>query len=147
MRIVLDPNRRGADELFPAQHAELRGGTMNCNAYHALLRDYMAGEVSAAQRLELERHAAECRECSALHVIAHETSCREFTDFLDDYLELRLPEERHAVFVRHLSICADCRTYLTTYRRAIELVRRSHAGADAMPGPLVRDILEARKRS
>jgi predicted anti-sigma-YlaC factor YlaD len=120
---------------------------MNCSAYHALLRDFMSNDVSASQRVELEQHAAECSDCAGLHAIAREMTCRELTDFLDDYLELRLPGERQAKFERHLSICNDCKTYLGLYRRAVELAKRAYAGdrdEGSVHQDLVRRILDAR---
>lgn len=51
-------------------------------------------------------------------------TCRELIEFLDDYVEGRLPPERRAVFDDHIfQCCQDCRDYLESYRRTIELTR------------------------
>ena len=124
---------------------------MNCTGYHAIFRDFMAGRIGAAQRAELERHVAECKECAAHHEIAREISCRELTDALDEYIEGRLAADRRLVFDRHLSICTACRTYLALYEQAIALAKRAfsdHQEPTAQPVPetLVRSILAERDR-
>ena len=78
-------------------------------------------------------------------------TCRELTEFLDAYLEGRLPETQRAEFERHLAVCAACRTYLDGYRSTLKLARAARA-ADATnpndaPPELVQAILAARKRA
>lgn len=79
-------------------------------------------------------------------------TCREFTDFLADYLEGELPESEQTRFDAHLSCCPPCVSYLRTYGEAIRLGRRAHAAelqaelADRMPEALVRAILAAQSR-
>ena len=73
-------------------------------------------------------------------------TCREFTDFLADYLEGELPEGEETRFNAHLSCCPPCVSYMNSYREAIQLGRRAHTPqlphlADEMPEALVRAIL------
>jgi anti-sigma factor RsiW len=80
-------------------------------------------------------------------------TCRELTDFLDDYVEGRLSLARRVSFEVHLAMCRDCRRYLASYRRTIALAKNagaagsgSEADSPPMPAKLVEAILEARKR-
>ena len=75
-------------------------------------------------------------------------TCREVADFLADYVSGALAAEVRAQFDRHLSVCANCRAYLATYRATIELGRRAFATADAdarneVPEDLISAILAA----
>lgn len=76
-------------------------------------------------------------------------TCREFTDFLADYLDDALPEGEETRFNVHLSCCPPCVSYMNTYREAIQLGRRAHTPelqahlADEMPEALVQAILAA----
>jgi anti-sigma factor RsiW len=124
---------------------------MNCKGYYAIIRDYMEGQVSPSQRVDLERHVAECRECAAFHKLAYEISCRELTEFLDDYIDGRLSAERRAIFERHLHICPECTAYLASYRETIALGKAAFEEPDdsaltIAPENLVRAILAARKK-
>ena len=77
-------------------------------------------------------------------------TCRELADFLDDYLAGELTAERRMVFDGHLLLCVDCRNYLDSYRRTIELGKQAFED-DAAPVPaeipsgLVNAILKARR--
>ena len=61
-------------------------------------------------------------------MISHMT-CREFTEFLDDYIADTLDAQRREAFETHLQECSDCVKYLNSYRRTIEL------GKEAMTQP------------
>ena len=80
--------------------------------------------------------------------LGRELTCEELVEFLDDYVEGKLPLARRAVFERHLETCADCRNYLVSYR---ETIRISAAAleelpvSEALPEELIRAILESRK--
>jgi anti-sigma factor RsiW len=124
---------------------------MNCQGYYAILRDYMEGQVSSSQRVELERHVAECKDCGAFHKLAYEISCREMAEFLDDYTDGRLSPERQAIFDRHLRICGECDAYLASYRETIAMGKAAFEDPDDLalkvaPENLVRAILAARKK-
>ena len=78
-------------------------------------------------------------------------TCREFVDFLMDYLDDLLPVEQRGVFEEHMSDCPSCVTYLDTYRETVRLGReicRDPEGPvpEDTPEPLVRAILAARAR-
>ncbi len=74
-------------------------------------------------------------------------TCREFADFVIDYLDGQLDAEARARFDRHLTLCPDCVSYLRQYR---DTVRAGQAAFGdelpaAIPDDLVRAILDARK--
>jgi anti-sigma factor RsiW len=77
-------------------------------------------------------------------------TCRECADFLCDYVAGELPVEQLTVFERHLKACPNCEEYMKQYRATIVAGRAAcldpHA-APALPEPLIRAILEARKAS
>ena len=78
-------------------------------------------------------------------------TCREFEDFILDYLENALPERQRFVFELHLKLCRECRDYLAAYRRTIEVSKRAFEEPDAplpdeVPEDLVKAILAARDR-
>jgi anti-sigma factor RsiW len=77
-------------------------------------------------------------------------TCREFADFMMDYLSGDLSATTRQDFERHLSLCANCRTYLAGYAETVRLGRRAfqHDDADVpaeVPEDLVTAILAARK--
>jgi len=75
-------------------------------------------------------------------------TCREFADFLDDYFSGELDAARRELFDRHLSMCSDCRNYLSTYRQTVDLSRAAFDDAELptdVPPQLVRAILQARQ--
>jgi predicted anti-sigma-YlaC factor YlaD len=78
-------------------------------------------------------------------------TCREFVDFLDDYLARSLAGEALASFEKHLSDCPPCVAYLQTYEQSIRMGRAALKGSDervpeAVPEDLVQAILAARRR-
>jgi len=83
-------------------------------------------------------------------------SCREFVDFLMEYLDGELGEGERRVFEAHIGDCTPCGTYLETYRETVRLGRsvcRESADPATDPVPedvpeeLVRAILAARDSS
>jgi anti-sigma factor RsiW len=76
-------------------------------------------------------------------------NCREFTDFLDDYLSGAQPAGERAEFEKHLALCPQCVAYLDSYRKTVQLGKASCADdsppADA-PDELIQAILRARSR-
>ena len=78
-------------------------------------------------------------------------TCREFADFMMDYLSDELPSEMRAAFDYHLSLCANCQRYLTSYRETVNLGKRAFADDNAalpeqVPEELVKAILAGRPR-
>jgi anti-sigma factor RsiW len=78
-------------------------------------------------------------------------TCREFADFLIDYLSGDLPAPARHEFERHLSVCSNCGKYLAGYEETIRLGRRAFEddGAELpaeVPDDLIKAILAARGR-
>jgi len=74
-------------------------------------------------------------------------TCRDFADFLGDFIDDALPAGIRRQFEAHLAECPDCVAYLQQYRDTIRLT--AHAGDDAllpMPDELVRAIVLASQR-
>lgn len=76
-------------------------------------------------------------------------TCREFADFMADYLSGELPQDIRQQFDRHLGLCVNCQRYLTSYRETTTLGKRALADDDSalpadVPEELVRAILAAR---
>jgi anti-sigma factor RsiW len=80
-------------------------------------------------------------------------NCREFTEFLHEYLFGDLPAEERAEFEKHLLECPWCVAYLDSYRQTIELEQAAFSSAEDAPPPsdapeeLVQAILRARSRT
>jgi len=121
---------------------------MNCDDFNANLHAYFVGTLTEPRRRDIEHHAASgCGPCGRFWALAHELSCRELVEFLDDYVEDRLPAERLAVFERHIRVCGDCKDFIAGYRLAQRAVCVTLADQVVVPLPeeLVRAILAARK--
>lgn len=78
-------------------------------------------------------------------------TCREFVDFLADYLEGRLPEDQLARFNDHLARCPSCVNYTRSYQDTVRLgksvlPRREEPVPGDVPEDLVQAILAARDR-
>jgi anti-sigma factor RsiW len=77
-------------------------------------------------------------------------NCREFTEFLHEYLFGELPDTERAEFQKHLAECPWCVRYLDSYRKTIHLAKSSSVEepppADA-PEELIQAILSARRHS
>jgi anti-sigma factor RsiW len=79
-------------------------------------------------------------------------TCREFADFMMDYLAGELPQDSLASFDRHLRVCENCQQYLAGYRESVKLGQRAFDRSDAelpadVPDDLVKAILAARRPS
>jgi anti-sigma factor RsiW len=79
-------------------------------------------------------------------------NCREFTEFLHEYLFGNLPAEERAEFDSHLAECPWCVAYLDSYKKTILLEKEAFSTsaedsppADA-PEELIEAILRARSR-
>ena len=48
-------------------------------------------------------------------------NCREFEDFIDDYIDSNLPASVSRKVYLHLLACGDCRSYISAYKRSIEM--------------------------
>lgn len=77
-------------------------------------------------------------------------TCREFEDFILDYLEDALPARQRRVFELHIRVCRECRDYLAAYRDTLALAKGAFAEPDQalpedVPEDLVKAILAARE--
>lgn len=78
-------------------------------------------------------------------------TCREFADFIADYLSGELAAGARSAFDHHLQLCPNCRTYLAGYAETVKLGKRAFESDDAavlaeIPDELVQAILDARNR-
>ena len=78
-------------------------------------------------------------------------TCRELTDFLDDYLDGSLAAQARATFDTHIGECPACAAYLASYAATIRIAKaatvESHGAVPAgVPEELVQAILAARKK-
>jgi anti-sigma factor RsiW len=77
-------------------------------------------------------------------------NCREFTEFLHEYLSGNLPEHERVEFDKHLAECPWCVAYLDSYQKTIELGKAAYSPAAddslhaAAPEELIQAILRAR---
>jgi anti-sigma factor RsiW len=79
-------------------------------------------------------------------------TCREFVEFLDDYLEGRLAGRALEEFNNHLAGCPPCVTYMQTYRDTVVLTGATLGPAAepvpvSVPEDLVAAILAARRKA
>lgn len=73
-------------------------------------------------------------------------SCREFVEFLMDYLDDGLEPEPRRVFEEHMQLCPPCVSFLETYRETIQLGKFACSEQlEAVPEALVQAILAARR--
>jgi anti-sigma factor RsiW len=71
-------------------------------------------------------------------------TCREFADFMMDYLTGELSADVVALFERHLSRCPNCRTYLAQYRATVSAGREAFADEDSsLPEDVPEDLIQA----
>ncbi len=78
-------------------------------------------------------------------------TCREFVEFLNEYLSGELPESALSDFEGHLAHCVNCAAYLKTYRETIRLARSVCSDPEGpipegVPEGLIQAILEVYAR-
>jgi anti-sigma factor RsiW len=77
-------------------------------------------------------------------------TCREFADFIAEYLSGELSPETRTQFEQHLDVCPNCVAYLSNYHDTIALGRQAFTDDDAgvpndVPDDLVQAILASRR--
>jgi anti-sigma factor RsiW len=76
-------------------------------------------------------------------------TCRDFIEFLSDYVGDELHADERSVFETHLAACPACVDYLETFRQTIVLERgvfeRAEHDPPAPPEELIQAILKARR--
>jgi anti-sigma factor RsiW len=71
-------------------------------------------------------------------------TCKQFIEFLDDYVAHVQPPEMRDEFERHLSICPDCVNYLVSYRMTVRLARSAGcADGAAPPAEVPKELIDA----
>lgn len=125
---------------------------MNCEQLKLAAHAYFTRTLPAAERRAFDEHGDSCEACAEFLRVCRETTCREVNEFLDRYIDGELSEDRRAVFERHLAICADCRSYLATYRATLRSAQRALSDAElglpaSVPEELVQAILAASQRA
>ena len=75
-------------------------------------------------------------------------NCREFVDFLMDYVNGELSAEQQRVFRRHIVDCPPCIHFLDTYEETVRLEKDAYREVDCddVPPQLVDAILAAQKK-
>lgn len=76
-------------------------------------------------------------------------TCRDFADFLADYIANDLPPDILSAFEAHIAVCPNCVRYLAQYRDSIAMGQRAFANmqgsvSDDVPEDLISAILIAR---
>ena len=66
-------------------------------------------------------------------------TCREFEEFISDYIDRNLPVIIRIKTSMHLMMCSDCRSYITAYKRSIEM---SKALCDKLDSEVPEDVPE-----
>jgi len=62
-----------------------------------------------------------------LKYLPGQITCREFEEFLADYVEGRLTKKQLKLFDRHMAVCPFCRTSLAAYLKAMEMGQAVYA--------------------
>jgi anti-sigma factor RsiW len=80
----------------------------------------------------------------------HGMTCREFVDFLMEYLDGELPAESKSVFETHLEKCPPCGAYLHNYEQTVRMAAdmvdcEEQDALPEAPEALVQAVLRARK--
>ena len=80
-----------------------------------------------------------------MHHFPGQITCKEFGDFMGDYLDGELPEPTRERFEFHLMGCPMCRKHMAEYRAAVGLAKASSdERAPQVPQSLINAILAAR---
>ena len=78
-------------------------------------------------------------------------TCREFADFIMEYLDRELQSEVHDAFEHHISLCPACERFLRQYQATVAAGRAAFAMGDDdavpadVPEALISAILESRR--
>jgi anti-sigma factor RsiW len=70
-------------------------------------------------------------------------TCREFADFIADYLTGGLPPAVAASFERHLSLCPNCEIYLAQYRATVDAGREAFDDEETLPAQVPEELIQA----
>lgn len=86
----------------------------------------------------------------AMGKIPPNITCRQFEEFVNDYIDGSLPLIKRVKVGLHLMMCRDCKSYISAYRKSIELGKAFFDNPDSevpedMPEELISIILENMK--
>ena len=70
-------------------------------------------------------------------------NCREFVDFLMEYLDGRLDASQAAGFQEHMRECPPCEVYLDTYQETIRLGKCICEPDGSMPQDVPEELVQA----
>ena len=71
-------------------------------------------------------------------------TCREFADFMMDYLTGELPAATREPFEWHLSRCRNCQEYLAEYKNTVTAGRLAFRNLDEeLPADVPEDLIKA----
>jgi anti-sigma factor (TIGR02949 family) len=70
-------------------------------------------------------------------------NCKEFIDFLMDYLEKQLPEGSRAEFEGHIEACPECLHYLESYKTTVKLGQRVCRDEESVPEDVPEHLVQA----
>lgn len=71
-------------------------------------------------------------------------TCKEFIEFLLEYFEDDLAQERREVFEEHMEICPDCVAYLDSYRQTVSMLEESSkSGSEEVGEEVPRSLIDA----
>ncbi len=79
-------------------------------------------------------------------------TCRQFEDFIIDYLEGGLTDHQRRLFEIHLKICRECREYLAAYKAGMDAAKQGLSDdaallPDEVPEDLVAAVIASREAS
>ena len=69
--------------------------------------------------------------------------CREFVEFVMEYLDGTLGEAEQRVFEEHVELCPPCVNYLTSYRETVRLGNSVCAPDDELPTEVPEELVQA----
>ena len=117
---------------------------MNCTEFKGSLMAHFRRLLPPERADALRSHHAECPACQELVKQHQELSCRDFVEFVGDYLEDALEPGQLRGFERHLEICEDCVRFLESYRETVRLGRAAFAPSEEpVPGDVPEDLIQA----
>jgi anti-sigma factor RsiW len=71
-------------------------------------------------------------------------TCREFADFMMDYIAGELPVDTRALFERHLSRCPKCPKYFEQYKTTLAAGKAAFESPDdELPESVPEDLIQA----
>ncbi|HEX7281106.1 MAG TPA: zf-HC2 domain-containing protein [Vicinamibacterales bacterium] len=71
-------------------------------------------------------------------------TCREFADFMMDYIAGQLPVDSRALFERHLARCPKCPKYFEQYKATVAAGKTAfECPDDEVPADVPEDLIQA----